>query len=105
MSQAGVHEQVMASIAHGAEYIMRCHTPQNTSTQQAFEFVVQIGDPPDYVIDATQGIGSWGPPSDMPENRWEGHLLHYSGCCIAQVSHWQIYHTTGSGEQRELRNK
>lgn len=45
-------------------YLMRCHNAANST------FVVQIGQPGDYVVDIDRGTGFWGLPADMPENRW-----------------------------------
>jgi hypothetical protein len=61
--QAGVRTQALDLLAHGTDYLVRCH---NSEQQQ---FVVQIGDPAAYVVDEARGLGSWTGPSNMPGNR------------------------------------
>lgn len=61
--QAGLHKQAVDVLAHGIKYLMRCH---NTT---AGTFVVQVGEPGDYVVDVQRATGFWGIPDSMPLNR------------------------------------
>lgn len=61
--QAGAYQQAVDSLAHGAKYLIKCHNAA------AGSFVVQVGEPSDYVVDADRARGSWGSPANFPSNR------------------------------------
>ena len=61
-TRAGVYDQVVDTLVHGTEYLIKCHRSPG-------EFVVQVGNPADYVVDLQRGSGSWGLPQDMPPDR------------------------------------
>jgi hypothetical protein len=61
--QAGAYQQAVDTLAHGAKYLIKCH---NTA---AGTFVVQVGEPSDYVVDADRARGFWGTAANMPSNR------------------------------------
>lgn len=67
--QPALHQSALGVVAHGAEYLIRCHDVR------AGTFVVQIGEPGDYVVDTDRGNlqGNWGLPDDMPPNRSACH--------------------------------
>lgn len=58
-----MHDQAVDILAHGVKYLMQCHNVAGRT------FVVQIGEPADYVVDTSRAAGFWGLPDHMPANR------------------------------------
>eukprot|EP00878_Enallax_costatus_P018168 GHUV01019116.1.p1 GENE.GHUV01019116.1~~GHUV01019116.1.p1 ORF type:complete len:324 (+),score=74.13 GHUV01019116.1:1555-2526(+) len=59
---AGVDSITKDQLKWGADYLMKAHTTPTS-------FVVQVGNPVDYLLNIAQRNGSWGPPQEMPANR------------------------------------
>jgi hypothetical protein len=53
---ASVDDQAIDILSHGVKYLMRCHNAAGRT------FVVQIGEPADYVVDTSRVAGFWGLP-------------------------------------------
>lgn len=68
--QAGLLERATYILVHGMRYLMKCHNAASRT------FVVQIGEPGDYVVDLQRATGFWGLPSAMPTNRYRVPCLN-----------------------------
>jgi hypothetical protein len=53
---------MLDNIRWGADYLMAAHVEE-------YQFIAQIGNAADYVLNPDAGTGFWGRPSDMPKNR------------------------------------
>jgi hypothetical protein len=62
-------------------YLMKCHNPAKRT------YVVQIGEPGDYVFDLQAGTGFWGLPPYMPPNRYASYFLARWSCATAVFQH------------------
>lgn len=58
-----MYDQAVDILAHGVKYLIKCHNTVSGT------FVVQIGEPSDYVVDVDRATGFWSLPENMPANR------------------------------------
>lgn len=86
---ASVHNQAVDILTHGVKYLMRCHDAAGRN------FVVQIGEPADYVVDTSRAAGFWGLPDHMPANRCVCARRLGDRLYVAQRLLTVKWHTTG----------
>jgi hypothetical protein len=83
--QAAVYDQAVDVLAHGVKYLIKCHNTVSGT------FVVQIGEPSDYVVDVDRATGFWGLPENMPANRSAHRCAHMATCVVTLFIQLQTY--------------